>query len=115
MSDMFIETPEPSAPKAHRINTAEDLEALMHQRNDAGLEPMLSGLDANGVPFLADLNGAYAEYSVVLTGYPWSTDYTVGTAQRCTECGASGRELNPHDHLRYPITVLTAPEPTDCP
>ncbi|HEY2088549.1 MAG TPA: hypothetical protein VGH54_21340 [Mycobacterium sp.] len=92
-----------------RIETAEALDDLLSSMNDAGIEPVVVGVDGRGYPFLAygwAPGGDGWDCGVVADDTHSSEfDYSDGTT-RCDECGAFDRR--PLTVLPFPVTVFTA-------
>lgn len=93
--------------KDGRIETAEQLHDLLMGLNDSGVNPVVVGFDASGLPFLA--------YGWAPGGDGWDAgfvnddphsaefDYNDGTG-RCQECGAFDRRNI--SKLLYPVRVI---------
>lgn len=90
-----------------RYDDGEELVATLHAMNEQGIEPKLSGLDAEGQPFLVQILGPYAERVAVTLNTPWDSEVSYhNTLHDCEECGAQG-DWN-LDALTFPVLTLSA-------
>lgn len=88
------------------VSSASDLREHLDDMNEDGQNTIISGMDAGGAPFLAYLEGPYAENLSVLTHNPWDVeiDLVAGSSRTCDDCGVWGPVRA--SELNYPAVVL---------
>lgn len=109
-----------AAYKPLTIGSAEALRGHLDALNEAGVHPIVVGIDACPQPFLITLVGPYAESEDVFFDSPWQGDVDYGERvdgvwvpkqPRCEDCRAVSHGI---EDLRFPVTVLARPGPCSC-
>lgn len=87
------------------FTSADDLRAHMDRLNDQGESSNVAGVDANDIPFIAQLIGPYAETTAVMTNSPWDGEVGLDMMDPCPEC-AVGPENRTIESLAYPLQIF---------
>jgi hypothetical protein len=88
------------------VGSKQSLRATLDAINEAGIDPKVPGIDAEGTPFLAMLSGPYAEHVEVALGSPWDPEVDHRTPVRCVECDT--HDLSTMEALNFPVVILAA-------
>ena len=96
---------EPTATAAAVVLAdADALREHLDQLNEAGVHPIVAGIDACPQPFLITLVGPYAEGEHVFFDSPWQGD--VDWSNGHTYCDECRGHVHGIEDLRYPVVVL---------
>lgn len=88
------------------IPDSDGLRKHLDNLNELGLTYLVSGMDADGDPFLAFLRGPYAKTVGVLIHNPWDGESEIDNAEDvCDDCRAQG--AIGMDDLTYPVVVIS--------